>query len=102
MIAPVMKKTLPLHLAVPLWALALVLGIFLVTGCQDLRHMGRGFVASTVGITYHITLYGAGGNVIRDWTIHGSLDEGQGAGVAFFDDKGNHVFISGTYVVEQQ
>lgn len=55
---------------------------------------------SSVGMLKRtVTLYSANGAVIKSWTTTNQIDY-PGAMVAFIDDKGENVRVSGTVIVE--
>jgi len=75
--------------------------IFSLSACtetqrKDLKH----FKSSIVGLKRKVTLYGSNGEQIRTWEGRFKI-EVMGAYIAFIDDNGKEVKVSGNVVVEE-
>ena len=81
--------------------LSIVVIVLMFTGCQDMKHLGRSFTASTTGYNYHIVLYSVNGSVIKEWHTNTSVQD-EGSIVTFFDKNNNVVHIEGIILVEQE
>jgi hypothetical protein len=63
---------------------------------KDLKH----FKSSVVGLKRKVTLYGSNGELIRSWEGRFKI-EVIGAYIAFIDDNGKEIKVSGNVVVEE-
>lgn len=83
----------------PVLLLAFILaGVSACTESQrkEIKHIK----SDLIGLKRKITLYDANGGVIRTWEGRFKI-EIQGAYIAFIDDQGKEIKLSGTVVVEE-
>jgi len=78
----------------------LVVSGFLAAGCQDIRQSYSHTKSSLLGLHRRITLYTAGGAVLKEYRIKGTVED-YGGTVRFLTDDGNAVIVSGTFIVEE-
>ena len=75
-----------------------IIACLCLLGCKDADKAQY----HALGMRHHITLYAAGGGVIKEWTSTGNVsNEGQSDGWYFEDEKTHRlVEITGTIVIE--
>ena len=78
----------------------LVLVTLPLVGCNSCRNDWEHFKSTTVGLRRTVTLYGADGTTIKQWTTT-SVVEDNGGTVQFIDNNGKVVTVSGTMTVEE-
>jgi len=83
-----------------IFLIALLLSVISI-GCTQSQQKGlKHFKSNLVGLNRVVTLYSANGDVIRVWKGDFQV-EVIPPGIAFIDDNGNEVKVSGTFVVEE-
>ena len=82
-------------------AVVLIL-LFLLTGCADIKQTGKHIKSAFSGLDRIATLYATDGSVIRQWQGNIQVETGEGGYYRMLTEEGKIVYIDGTLVIEER